>query len=68
MAVEDLLAGEANLDRPVEEQGGLGHHHLVVEGIALAAETAAVGRRDDADVSRRDLQNLGQGAVKLIDV
>ena len=53
MAVEHLLAIEADLHRPIEHQRRLGDDDLVVERIALAAEAAAVGRGDHADVRRR---------------
>ena len=66
MAVEDLLAREADLHRAIEHQRGLGDDHLVVERIALAAEAAAVGRRDDADVRRRHRQRLRERAVHVV--
>ncbi len=53
MAVEHLLAREADLHRPVEQQRRLRDDDLVVERIALAAEAAAVRRGDHADVRRR---------------
>ena len=66
VAVEDLLAGERDLDRPAEQQRRPGDDDLVVERIALAAEAAAVGRGDDADVRRRQRQHLGQRAVQVV--
>ena len=66
VAVEDLFARERDLD------GASGHHRqfgdgdLVVEGIALAAEPAAVRRRDHADPGGREPEDLGQGAVHVM--
>ena len=53
VAVEDLFARERDLHRPPEEQRRLGGDDLVVERIGLAAEAAAVGRGDDADLRGR---------------
>ena len=66
VAVEDLLAGQADLHRPVEHQRRFGDDHLVVERIALAAEAAAVRRRDDADVRRRHRQRPGECAMHVV--
>ena len=66
MAVEDLFAGEHDLDRPAELEGHLGGDDLVVERIALAAEAAAVGAGDDPDSRRRQAEDLGQGAVHVV--
>ena len=66
MAIEHLFAVEADLHRPIEQQGRFGDDDLVVERIALAAEAAAVGRGDDADVRRRHRQRLGEGAVQVV--
>jgi len=38
----------------------------VAEGVALASEPAAVGRRDHADAGGRELEHLGQGAVHVV--
>ena len=66
MAVEDLFAREADLHRAVEQQRRLRDDDLVVERIALAAEAAAVRRRDDADVGGRHGQRLGERAVDVV--
>ena len=66
MAVEDLLARQADLDRPVEHQRRLRDDDLVVERIALAAEAAAVGRGDDADVRGRHRERLGERAMQVV--
>ena len=66
MAVEHFFAVQTDLHRPVEQQRRLGDDDLVVEGIALATEAAAVRRGNDADVRRRHRQGLGEGAVQVV--
>ena len=66
MAVEDFLAGQRRLARPPESQRQLGDHHLVAEGIALAAESAAIRAGDHADSRRRQTQHLRQRAVHVV--
>ena len=68
MAVEHLLARQADLHRSIEQQRRPGDDDLVVEGIALAAEAAAVRRRDDANVGGRQLERPGQRAVQVVGV
>ncbi len=48
VTIEYFLTVEGNLDRSPELQRQLGHDNLVIEGITLAAETAAIGARDHA--------------------
>ena len=66
MAVEHFLAIEADLHRPIEQQRRLGDDELVIEGVALAAEAAAVGRGDHADVGRGHRERLRQRAVQVV--
>ena len=66
MAVEHLLAGEADLHRAIEHQRRLGDRDLVIEGIALAAEAAAVRRRDHADVRGRHRERFGERAMDVV--
>ena len=66
VAVEDLLAREADLDGPAGDARELGDDDLVVEGVGLAAEAAAVGRRDDADLRGRHLEHLRERAVHVV--
>ena len=66
MAVEDLFARQADLHRAIEHESGLGDDHLVVERVALAAEAAAVGCRDHADVRGRHGQRLRERAVDVV--
>ncbi len=66
VAVEDLLAGERDLRRAAELQRHGGADDLVAEGVALAAEAAAVGGRDDANARRRQAEHLGEGAVEVV--
>ena len=66
VTVKDLLAGEGDLHRPPREDRELRHHDLVTERVALAAEAAAVGRGDDADLGGGELEHLGEGAVHIV--
>ena len=66
VAVEDLFAIQADLDRPIEQQRRLRNDDLVIERIALAAEAAAVGRGDDADVRGRHRQRFRERAVQIV--
>ncbi len=66
VAIEDLLACQADLDRAIQEQRGLRHDDLVVEWVALAAETAAVGCRDHAHMRDRDVERLRERAVHVV--
>ncbi len=66
VAVEDLLAGERDLDRPAEHERHLRRYDLVVERIALAAEAAAVRAGDDPHARRRQPQHLGQRPVEVV--
>ncbi len=64
--VEHLLARQRDLHRPAGHQGRLGRHDLVVEGIALAAEAAAVGRRDHPDAVRRQVERARHLPVQVV--
>ena len=66
MAHEHLFAIEADLHRTIEQQRRFGDNDLVVEGVALAAEAAAVRRCDDANVCRRHGKRLCQRAVQVV--
>ena len=66
MAVEHLFAREADLHRTIEQQRRLADDDFVVERVALAAEAAAVGRRDDPDVRGRHGERLGERAVDVV--
>src|SRR5208282_4649844 len=66
VAVENLLARQADFDGPVQEQGRLGHDYLVREWLALASKSSAVGRGNHANMSRGHFQNLGQDTVKVM--
>ena len=66
VAVEDLLAGEGDLHGAARAAGQLRHDDLVVEGIALPAEAAAVGACDDADARRGHPQDLRQRPVEVV--
>ncbi len=64
--VEHFFAVEADLHRAAEDQRRLADHHLVVAHVALAAEAAAVRRRDDAHMRGRNLQHAGKAAVHVV--
>src|SRR6202035_4988294 len=49
MAVEDFFACEADFHGAVKQKRRFGDHDFVIEGIALAAETTAVGSSDDSN-------------------
>ena len=66
MAVEHLFAREADLHGTVEQPRRLCDHNLVVEGIALAAEAAAVGSRDDSDMRGRHVERLRERPVDVV--
>ena len=66
--VEHLFARQADFHRAAQHQRRLGDHHLVVGRIALAAEAAAVGRGDDADLRRGHLQHARQLPVQVVRV
>ena len=64
--VEDLLARERDLHGSPGDHGEPGGHQLVGEDVALAAEAAAVRRRDHADAAHRQLEHLAKGAVDVM--
>src|SRR4051812_6366557 len=66
MTVEDFFTRQTDLDRSIEERRSPGDDDLVVERIALAAEAAAVRGRDDADVSRRQVERFRQRAMDVV--
>src|SRR5579863_274952 len=66
MAIEDLLAREGEFHGPVEKERSLRRDDLMAERVALAAEPAAVGRRDYSDVRGRHRQDLGEGEVDVV--
>ena len=66
VAVEDLFAREADLDRAARHAREMGHDDLVIEGVRLAAEPAAVGRRNHADLRGRHDEDPGERAVHVV--
>src|SRR6185503_773721 len=60
LAIEDLLAREADLDGAPRHHRQLRDDDFMRERIALSSEAAAVGRGDDADPVLRQLQHLGE--------
>src|SRR6267378_4484023 len=66
VTIENLFAGEADLDRPIEDECGLGDNNFVIEGIAFAAKSAAVGSADHANVGGRHLQHFGKRAMEIM--
>ena len=66
MAVEHLLAGQADLHGSIEYPRGLGDDHFMIEGIALPAKPSTVRRRDDPDVGRRKPERFGQRPVHVV--
>ncbi|MDW8467691.1 MAG: hypothetical protein RML56_00490 [Burkholderiales bacterium] len=68
MKVEDFLAVEADLDRATEGERRFCDHHLVVRGVAFAAEAAAVGHRDHAHLRGRKLKHACKLPVEIVRV
>ena len=66
VAVEDLLASQADLDGTAERERGLRDDDLVIERVALPSESAAVRSRDDADVGGRHFEHLRERAVDVV--
>ena len=66
VAVEDLLARQADLDGAAGHEGELRDHDLVAEGIAFPAEPAAVGGGDHADPGGRHPEDLRERAVHVV--
>src|ERR1700738_2221603 len=66
VAVENFFASKTDVYCPIENERGFGDYDFVIEGIALAAEAAAVGSGDDANVRGRHLQNFGERAVQIV--
>ena len=64
--VEDLLAGQRDLDRAAGELGQLARGDLVGERVELAAEAAPDRRRDHADVRLRHVEDLGEQPVHVV--
>ena len=66
VAVEDLLARQADLDGPARDAREVRDDDLVVEDVRLAAEAAAVRRRDHADAGRRHREHLRERPVHVV--
>ncbi len=66
VTVKNFFARETDLDRAIEQPRGLRHDHLVVEGVAFAAEAAAVRGCDHADMRGRHVERFGQRAVNIV--
>ena len=66
VAVEDLFAGEADLDGASQFQRHLGGTDFMVEGITLAAETATIWTGDDSNPRSGQFENLGQRAMQVV--
>ena len=66
MAIEDFFAGQRALHRSASDHRELADDNFMIEGIALAAKAAAVGRRDDPNVTRRNFQNLCERTMNVV--
>src|SRR5260370_32959561 len=66
MTVEDFCARETDLDGTVEQERGFRDDDFVIEGIAFAAEAAAVRRGDNPNVRWRHLQDFGESAMEIV--
>ena len=68
MAIEDLLAREADLDGAPRDHRQLRDDDFMRERIALSSEAAAVGDGDDADIFLRQPHSFGQRLVQIVHV
>ncbi len=66
VAVEHLFAGERDLHRAFRLPRQRRYHDLVSERVGLAAEAAAVGRGDHADIRRIHLEDFRQCTVQVM--
>src|ERR1700674_1836484 len=66
VTVENFFARKADFHGAVKKERGFGDYDFVIEGIAFAAEAAAVGCGDNANVRGWDLQNFGESAVEIV--
>jgi len=66
VAVEHLLAGQTDLHRPAQLQGGLRDHNLVIEGIGFATEATTVGTGNYTNMGSRHFQRLGHRPVDVM--
>ena len=66
MAIEHFFAVQTDLHRTIEQHRRLADDNLMMERIALAAESTAVGGCDDANVCGRERQGLRQRAVHVM--
>src|SRR5215471_423475 len=66
VAIEDFLASQGDLDRAACNHSKLGQRYFVIERIALAAESPAVGSCDHSDVTSRNPENACQRPVNVV--
>src|SRR5215813_14224837 len=66
VAVENLLSRQADLDRTPGHTREVRHDDLVVEGVGLPTESAAVGSRDDSYPRGRQFENLRKGPMDVM--
>ena len=66
VAVEDLLAGERDLDRPAEHQRSFATTISWLNGSLLPPKPPPFGRGDDADVRGRQARAPGERAVQVV--
>ncbi len=66
VTVEDLFARQADFYGTVEQERGFRDDDFVIEGIAFAAEAAAVRRGDNPNVRGRHLQDFGESAMEIV--
>src|SRR5262249_22489301 len=66
MAIEHFFAGQTDLHGAVEQQGRPRDDDFMVERVALAAEAAAVRRRNDADMRRGHGERLRQRPMYIV--
>ena len=66
VTVEHFFTGERHLDRPSGHHRKLGYYHFVIERVALAAEPAPIGARDDPDARGREVEHLAERTMDVV--
>ena len=59
VTIKNFFTRQADLDGPIEQECGLGHHDFMIERVALSSEGSTVGSGDHANMRCRHFQHLG---------
>src|SRR5581483_5107171 len=66
MTLKDFLAREADLHRTPGEQRSFGDDDLVMEGVGLPAEAAAIRRGHDSNPVRCEIERTRERAMHVV--